>query len=186
IRPPSPPRVVFRRREASWRAMLRAVLLLIAASLAVPAGAARAPHVVIVLVDGLDASLVGEALSPTIWALARGREGPATFYPHATAVLPAVTHTHHAAILTRTHASAHGIAANEFPDRGDGATPISSERADLLEVETLFTVGEAERPALVTAAFFGKARLTGLFGASRGRQRRPDLLWGDAESESEP
>src|SRR5262249_16166814 len=145
----------------------------------------KRPRVVIVLIDGLDASRVGPELMPTLWALAHGHGGSATFYPNGRAVMPTVTNTNHASILTGTYRAAHGIVGNEIPNR-DGGEPIATERGDFLEVETLFTVIEHDRPGIVTAAFFGKARLAGFFAAEPGRQRRPDFLWGDPETESEP
>src|SRR5262249_43406911 len=82
-------------------------------------GVARSDRtrVVIVLIDGLDASLVGPELMPTVWSLAHGQAGWAMFYPHGSAVMPTVTNTNHASILTGTYASAHGIVGNEIPNR---------------------------------------------------------------------
>jgi hypothetical protein len=146
---------------------------------------AAGSRVYIVLVDGLDASFVGEQLTPNLWQLATEPTARGAFYPHAQAVMPSVTTPNHAAIMTGTYAAAHGIVGNFLWDRVSGA-PTRSEDARNLEVETLFTVVEKERPSLTTAGLFGKARLVGLFSDATGRQRRPDVLWGDAGSAEEP
>src|SRR5262249_42365515 len=86
---------------------------------------------------------------------------------------------------TGTYAAAHGIVGNVLWDRVAGA-PAGSEDARNLEVETLFTVIKKERPSLTTAALFGKARLVSFFTQAAGLQRRPDVLWGDAQTEEEP
>jgi hypothetical protein len=145
-----------------------------------------AVRVYIVLIDGLDARFVNAELTPTLWALGHGGKDHATFYPDARAVMPSVTNTNHAAIMTAAYAGAHGIVGNALSDRQPGHLPASSEFARFLEVETLFTVIENDRPALVTAGLFGKSRLVNLFADVPRQQRRPDVLWGDALTETEP
>src|SRR5262249_54142231 len=88
-----------------------------------PVAESKRPRVVVVLIDGLDASRMGPELMPTVWSLAHGHGGSATFYPHGRAVMPTVTNTNHASILTGTHPAAHGIVGNEIPNR-DGGEPI--------------------------------------------------------------
>jgi hypothetical protein len=159
-------------------------IALLSLLLSTPAHAQRT-RVYIVIVDGLDAAAVSEASTPTLWRLAHGGSEPATFYPHGRAVMPAVTTTNHAAILTGSYAAAHGIVANQLWDRITDHKLVSSADACNLEMETLFTAIERDRPALTTAGLFGKARLTALFDACPGRQMRPDILWGDDATANE-
>jgi phosphonoacetate hydrolase len=120
-----------------------------------------------------------------LWALIHDARQRTTFYPDAHAVMPSVTNTNHAAIMTATYAEANGIVGNWFWEREPGIPPTSSEFARLLQVETLFTVIEKDRPGLTTAALFGKSRLVDLFAAVPRHQRPPDVLWGDVASETE-
>jgi len=163
-----------------WLA-LALVLCGAAAAVAAPART----RVYIVLIDGLNASALTEQLTPTLWALAHGHGERATYYAAAHAVMPTVTNTNHAALLTASYPAANGIIGNRMVDRVAGHAPFPSESARYLQVETLFTVAERERPALKTAALFGKSRLVGLFAAVPGTQERPDVLWGDPQTESE-
>lgn len=162
-----------------WTAVLLLLCCLVAA-----AGAVERTRVYVVLVDGLDAAFVSEALTPTLWGLARGPGGAATFYPAGRAVMPSVTTTNHAAVMTASYTAAHGLVGNRTSDRVAGAPPVGTADAPLLEVETLFTVIERERPRLGTAALLGKSRLVRLFAAT-AVQRRPDVLWGDVTTETE-
>jgi arylsulfatase A-like enzyme len=162
----------------------RVVAIILVAQLLVPApGAWARSRVYIILIDALDASFVGEQLTPHLWQLATGPGARGAFYRHAQSIMPSVTNPNHAAVMTGTYAAAHGIVGNLLWDR-TSAAPRLSEGSDL-EVETLFTVVEKERPSLTTAGVFGKARLVPLFGDVPGRQRRPDVLWGDPQSEDE-
>jgi hypothetical protein len=156
------------------------VLWLVASALA----AAAPPHVYILLIDGLDASRMTEALTPTLWALAHDPKH-GTYYPAGRSVLPTVTLTNHAAVMTGATTRAHGITGNSLWERVPGGTAVPSEQSSLLEAETLFTVIEKDHPRLVTAAIFGKSHLVGLFSDAAG-QHRPDILWGDPQSETEP
>ncbi|HSV05969.1 MAG TPA: ectonucleotide pyrophosphatase/phosphodiesterase [Candidatus Binatus sp.] len=163
---------------------MRLTTLLLAQLLLTATAALGGSRVYIVLVDALDASFVSEQLTPHLWQLATAPDARGAFYPHAQAIMPSVTNPNHAAVMTGTYAEAHGIVGNLLWNRTSG-TPTRSEGADL-EVETLYTVVEKERPSLTTAGVFGKARLVSLFGNVPGRQHRPDVLWGDPESEEEP
>jgi hypothetical protein len=151
-----------------------------------PVWAKPTARVYIVLIDGLDADWLDEHLTPTLWALAHGAKERATFYPEARAVLPSVTNTNHASVITGSYAEAHGILGNVVWDRAPEQPPEGSERAVYLEVETLFTVIERERPQLNTAVVFGKSRLVELFATVPKQQLAPDFSWGDLASESEP
>jgi predicted AlkP superfamily pyrophosphatase or phosphodiesterase len=162
---------------------VRVTILLVALLLLAATGAWARTRVYIVLIDALDASFVGEELTPRLWQLATRPDARGAFYPHAQAIMPSVTNPNHAAVMTGTYAAAHGIVGNLLWDRVS-ESPARSD-GNNLEVETLFTVVEKERPALTTAGVFGKARLVALFGNVSGRQRGPDVLWGDPQSEDE-
>jgi hypothetical protein len=99
--------------------------------------------------------------------------------------MPTVTNTNHAALLTASYPAANGILGNHMTDRVAEHAPYPSEFARYLQVETLFTVAKRERPELKTAALFGKSRLVGLFTAVPRAQERPDVLWGDLQTETE-
>ncbi|HVN84105.1 MAG TPA: alkaline phosphatase family protein [Candidatus Binatia bacterium] len=168
------------------RSWLRRVVtsLILLAALRAGADAAPPSHVFIVLIDGLDATRLTEQLTPTLWGLAHGASGHATFYPDGRSVIPSVTNTNHAAVMTAAYAEAHGVVGNAFWERKPGRAPTGSESARFLQVETLFTVIEHERPELRTAGLFGKSRLAGLFRKAR-HQLPPDHLWGDVITETE-
>ena len=162
--------------------------LAVAAALCLSADARAAEQrtrVYIVLIDGMNASAVTEQLTPTLWSLAHGQGDRATYYTAAHAVMPTVTNTNHAALMTGSYPAANGILGNKMSDRVADHAPFPSEFARYLRVETLFTVAERERPELRTAALFGKSRLVGLFSAVPGAQERPDVLWGDLQTETE-
>jgi hypothetical protein len=161
-----------------------ALAVLLCAAVHVDAAAGRT-RVDVVLIDGLNAAAITEQLTPTLWALAHGRDDRATYYTAGHAVLPALTNTNHAALLTASYPAANGIIGNRMSDRVAEHAPFASESARYLDVETLFTVAERERPELKTAALFGKSRLVGLFAAVPGAQEAPDVLWGDPQSETE-
>ena len=93
----------------------------------------------IVLVDGFDGRWLNEQLTPTLWALTHGGEARATFYPEARAVMPTVTNTNHAAVMTGAYAGAHGIVGNALWDHDADHIARGSEYARNLQVETLFT-----------------------------------------------
>ncbi|HUI25873.1 MAG TPA: alkaline phosphatase family protein [Candidatus Kryptonia bacterium] len=137
--------------------------------------AATTPSVYIVLIDGFDARRLNDQLTPTLWSVAHGGSGHATFYPDGRSAMPSVTNTNHAALMTAAYAGANGIVGNAFWERQPGVGPVGTELARYLQVETLFTVIEREHPSLTTAGVFGKSRLTGLFERS-ARQLEPDIL----------
>lgn len=145
------------------------------------------PRVYIILIDGLSAEFLSPQLTPLLWELIYGGKERATFYPQAQAVMPTVTRVNHVSLLTGAYPAAHGITGNYYWDRG--AQPVGSvlnrvglplDRAELIEVETLFTVLEREKGEMVSAAVFGNWTLTDLFRAG-GSQLGPDHLWGDRE-----
>ena len=155
-------------------------------TLSASAGAADGhTRIYVVLIDGMNASALSEQLTPTLWNLAHGQGDRATYYASAHAVMPTVTNTNHAALMTASYPAANGIIGNRMSDRNPEHAPFPSEFARYLQVETVFTVVERERPELKTAALFGKSRLVGLFSAVPGAQERPDVLWGDVQTETE-
>jgi arylsulfatase A-like enzyme len=161
------------------------ILTLTVYALAGTSAAVARTRAYVVLVDGLNASAVTEPLMPTLWGLAHGHDGHATFYASARAVMPTSTNPNHAALLTASYPAANGIVGNHMSDRVAAHEPFASEFARYLQVETVFTVAERERPSLNTAALFGKSRLTGLFVSVPGAQEHPDVLWGDVQTETE-
>lgn len=181
--------VVHEAARARWPAGPSAVVRLLALALvlgvtAAEPAAARS-RVYVVLVDGLNAAAISESLTPSLWALAHSQGDHATYYPGAHAVIPSVTNTNYTALLTASYPAANGIIGNRMSDRVAGHASFPSEFARYLQVETIFTVAERERPELKTAALFGKSRLVGLFTAVPGVQASPDVLWGDVQTETE-
>jgi len=165
--------------------ILRAFLLLLVVLFSDVRAEAQRPRVYIVIVDALDAALVSAELTPNLWRLATGDTDRTTFYPRGRSAMPSVTDTNHVSVMTAAYAAAHGIVGNRFWDRPAETSPVHSEQARYLDVETLFTVIETEEPSLTTAALFGKSRLVDLFTESPRRQKRPDVLWGDAAIDTE-
>jgi hypothetical protein len=163
---------------------LRVVLLVLLASCRpappVESRALRA-HVYVVVVDGLDARFATSASMPRLFALAAREPERTTVLPHATAVMPARTNPNHVSLLTGTYAEAHGITGNSYLPRTAAAQAAKLDAAALIEVETIFTVIESDRPQLVTAGVFGKPKLGRLFRAVPGRQRAPDVFWSSDE-----
>jgi arylsulfatase A-like enzyme len=147
------------------------VLLLVLALPPLARSESVRPHVYLVVVDGLGADQLDPTSMPRVTAL--GREG---LRVDARASMPTRTNPSHATILTGVLPESHGITGNAYWDRGEHAIR-SLDRADLLEVETLFTVAEAATPARRTVAAFSKTKLGRLFDAVAGRQKAPDVLW---------
>jgi hypothetical protein len=172
------------RRAVSTR-LQRLALVATVGLFASAAPADARTRVYVVLIDGMNASALTQQLTPTLWNLAHGQGDHATYYSAAHAVMPAVTNTNHAALMTASYPAANGIIGNRMTDRVAEHSPFASEFARYLQVETVFTVVERERPELTTAALFGKSRLVGLFAAVPGAQQRPDVLWGDVQTETE-
>ncbi len=158
------------------RALL-AILLLLSGPALAPA-AEDTPKIVIVLVDGLSASAVTPESMPAFDALARSEH--ATRWSEGRSVMPAVTNANHAALLSGTYPDANGITGNYFWSREGAPRSEPLERPEAIEAETIFSVIERERPALVTASITGKAKLERLFGAAAPFQIGPDVHWSDA------
>ena len=156
------------------RTMLRLILAFLL--LAAPVAASERQHVYLVIVDGLDARFATAARMPALFDQ-RVRGGRSSLFTDAHAVMPARTNPNHVTLLTGTYPQAHGITGNAYWRRERGAPVEKLDAAALIEVETLFTVAEATRPALVTLGVFGKPKLGRLFAAVPGRQRAPDQLW---------
>lgn len=147
----------------------------------VPAEAAAAdatPRVYLVVIDGLGAESLSPERTPFLWKLARGDERRATFYPRGHAVMPAVTNANHVSLATGTYARAHGITGNYYWERANAAGRQPTDRASLIEVETVFTALARRGHAAKSAAAFGKWKLVELFGTA-GEQIGPGHLWGD-------
>lgn len=126
--------------------VLAALLAACAAPSPTPAPApplpVRAPHVVIVSVDGLRLDAIGEAGARTMQRLMR--EGAHS--PRARTITPSRTLPSHASMLTGVPVEAHGITWNtHLPAEG------------VVEVPTIFELARAE--GYGTAAFFGKRKL---------------------------
>lgn len=144
--------------------------------------AAAAPrHVVLIVVDGLDAREVDAEHTPTLahyWQAsawcpgARGR-----------AAMPARTNVNHATLLTGVHPEIHGVTGNAFWDRTREPPRKLGAAADLL-TETLFTVAARTRPALRTAAAVGKGKLALMFAASASGQAAPGATWSPGKAPS--
>ena len=152
-----------------------------------PVGAEESvPHlrVYIVLIDGLSAEFLSPQLTPVLWELIYGDKERTTFYTAARAVMPTVTNVNHVSLITGTYPAAHGITGNYYWDRRAQSLRVPLDYAELIEVETLFTVMEKERAEMVSAGVFGKWKLAELFQTG-GSQIGPDHLWGDMESEHE-
>ena len=146
------------------------------------AGAQPRTRVYVIIVDGLDARMVSATSTPHLWQLIHGGDDRAVFYPAGRAAMLAVTNTNHASLGTGLWAGAHGIVGNKLVLDD---TIVPSEDARRLEAETIVTVAERERPALVSAVVVGKMRLVSLFAAVPDQQLAPDVSWGDAETENE-
>lgn len=134
---------------------------------------ATAPHVYLVVVDGLGADLVDPALMPHL----TGSElEPVGFRGEGRASMPTRTNPTHATLLTGVLPETHGITGNGYWSRkARSVKPLDG--AEMFEVETLFTVAESVRPELVTIGAFSKAKLGRMFAAVPNRQRAPDVLW---------
>lgn len=135
-------------------------------------GAAEFPtaDVYVVLVDGLDTEVATPERMPHL-AAAVGTTGS---WLTASAVMPTRTNPNHASLLTGVQPSAHGIIGNYY---WDGVAEREMGDASMLEVETIFTSVERQRPALTTVTAFAKGKLRHLFGKAPGRQTGPDVAW---------
>jgi arylsulfatase A-like enzyme len=151
---------------------MRALALLLVLTLAPLARSQPArPHVYLIIVDGLGAGQLDPESMPRLAAL--GRAG---LHTETHASMPTRTNPSHATLLTGVLPESHGITGNGYWDRAAKAIR-GLDRAEQLEVETLFTVAETATPVRHTVAAFSKAKLGRLFGAVPGRQKGPDVLW---------
>jgi hypothetical protein len=155
--------------------MLRAVLLLLALLVSVPAAAA--PRVYVVVIDGLAPHLATRERMPQLFATLDAEQGRSSIFPRVRGVMPARTNPNHASLLTGTYPAAHGITGNSFWNRALREPVAKLDAAELLEVESLFTVAEGAQREMVTFAAFAKPKLARLFAGVPGRQRPPDTLW---------
>jgi hypothetical protein len=141
------------------------------------AAALDRPHVYLVIVDGLDDRFVTPESFPVVLGAVRGDAAHASAIRGAFAVMPTRTDPNHASLLTGVWSDGHGITGNAYWTRELGAPPRKMDDPSLLDVETLFTVIETDRPTLVTMGIFGKPKLARLFAAVPERQQAPDVLW---------
>jgi len=114
---------------------------------------------------------------PRLFELATRDAERTSMFLDARAVMPTRTDPNHVSLLTGTYPEAHGITGNSYWSRAPGAIPARLDAAELIAVETLFTVAETTEPGLVTLAVFSKPKLARLFVAVPERQRAPDVLW---------
>src|SRR5262245_62070635 len=161
-----------------WR--LLAVLLALQAGCA-HLGRGKPPEltkadVYLVLVDGLDPKAATPSQMPHL-AAAMGKTGS---WLAADAVMPTRTNPNHASLLTGAQPSAHGVTGNYY---WDGITEREMGEPTLLDVETIFTAIERQRPALTTVTAFAKGKLRHLFGPCPGRQSGPDFAWWTANDD---
>jgi hypothetical protein len=154
--------------------MLRTVALVLSLFSAAPVFAA--PHVYIVVIDGLAPHLATRERMPQLFAVMDEEKARSSIFPKVRGVMPARTNPNHASLLTGAYPSAHGITGNAFWNRAMREPVAKLDAAELLEVESLFTVAE-ERPERITFAAFAKPKLARLFAGVPGRQRPPDTLW---------
>ena len=132
--------------------------------------------VYVVLVDGLEIGAATPSHMPYL-AAAMGTTGN---WLTADAVMPTRTNPNHASLLTGAQPSAHGVTGNYY---WDGIAEREMGDAALLDVETIFTAIERQRPALTTVTAFAKGKLRHLFGPSPGRQSGPDFAWRPANED---
>jgi hypothetical protein len=155
--------------------MLRSVVLLL--SLLVCAPAVAGPHVYVIVIDGLPPHLATREHMPQLFATLDSEPGRSSSFPKVRGVMPARTNPNHASLLTGTYPAAHGITGNAFWNRALREPVAKLDAAELLEVESLFTVAERAGTDLITFAAFAKPKLARLFAGVPGRQRPPDTLW---------
>jgi arylsulfatase A-like enzyme len=157
------------------RRMMPPLLVLLLLVVVLPAAAATRAYVVIV--DGLAPQHATPEHMPQLFAVLDAERERSSFFPRIRGVMPARTNPNHASLLTGAYPVAHGITGNAYWNRSPTAPVEKLDSAELLEVETLFTVAEQTRPELVTFAAFAKPKLARLFAGVPKRQRPPDTLW---------
>jgi len=139
------------------------------------------PHVLLIVVDGLDAREVTDEATPVLaraWREARWCPGA-----RSSASMPTRTNTNHATLITGVEPEVHGITGNAVWDRATKSVRKLGPAADLL-TETIFTVAHRAGRGLRTAAAVGKPKLGKMFSADGTRQMGPDELW-DARAASD-
>ena len=128
---------------------------------AAPAPAAD-PRVFVVVVDGLEPEDVTPVLTPNLQSLIDG--GEARVWTNAQANMVTETNANHVAMMSGAFGETSGLVANGILDTSvRPAAELDLDRPSLNLAETLFDRIEAEKPALVTAAVMGKAKLRDLF-----------------------
>ena len=167
-----------RRWIAARHRLLIPVLIILALTRPTYASDVGLPNVVVILVDGLPASALSIETMPNLDALSKTDD--ATRWREGRSVMPSVTNANHASLLTGTYPEAHGITGNYFWSRDGAPRSEPLDSPDAIDVETIFTIAERERPALVTASITGKAKLERLFAAAPPLQLSPDYHWSDA------
>lgn len=139
-------------RRARRPGALIAVLAL-AGLVTTTAGPAQAAppktRVYVVVIDGLRPDEV--ALMPFLSSLARA----GTYYPESRGVMIAETIPNHVAMVTGVYADRSGVVANSFPDTASGKV-VQNGDPKQLQADSLFTLVQAQCPALVTAAVTSK------------------------------
>jgi hypothetical protein len=131
-------------------------------------------RVLLIVVDGLDASEVTDDATPMLaraWRESRWCPGA-----HSLASMPTRTNSNHATLMTGVEPEAHGITGNAFWDPKTGGVRKLGVATDLL-TETIFTVARRAGRGLRTAAAVGKPKLGAMFSADGTRQMTPDELW---------
>lgn len=140
------------------------------------AASADGVDVYVVIVDGLGADFAVPEHMPAL-AAAASRRGT---WLTATAVMPTLTNPNHVSLLTGAYPEVHGITGNRY---WNGREDAELEDPGLIEVETIFTAIERQRPTSVTAAAFGKSKVRRLFAAAPG-QHAPDVAWHPTQADA--
>jgi predicted AlkP superfamily pyrophosphatase or phosphodiesterase len=143
------------------------------------ATADASPHVLLIVVDGLDAREVTDDATPWLaraWRDARWCPGALS-----SASMPTRTNTNHATLITGVEPEVHGITGNAVWDRTTRTVRKLGAASDLL-TETIFTVAHRAGRGLRTAAAVGKPKLGKMFSGDGTRQMGPDELWDAREA----
>lgn len=166
---------VTRHRGRKQRVVLAVALFALLVSREVDA------RVILLVVDGLDASEVTDDVTPTLARAWRDSR----WCPNASSMasMPTRTNSNHATLMTGVEPAAHGITGNKFLDPTTGRTRKLGMATDLL-TETIFTVAHRTGRGLRTAAAVGKPKLGTMFSSDGTRQLAPDEMW-DARSASD-
>ena len=136
------------------------------------------PKVILVAVDGLGRARVGPIETPILDQLRQG--ATTTWFADGRAVMPTVTNSNHASMVTGARAAAHGITGNSSWPRGRDAPDQPMNDPATLAMPTVFTRAAASKPLLRTALVAGKRKFGKLFSAS-DRQSAPGSIWVESE-----